>query len=324
VIDPVFGDLAAADSSPAEISENAIAIALGLLGDEWNLSIVRVAMHGSRRYNDFLDRLGIANSVLSARLRRLTEAGVFTRERYQDTPARYEYRLTDCGRALWRVLIVIWAWETDWVTEHAEPLPEMVHSVCGQTSSPILHCRACHKPADMTNVSGEFGPSGGFLRSVPQATTRRRSTSVGGYGPGLVPQTIALVGNRWSASLLAAVFFGATRFTDFMQMLGAPPTILSDRLRTFCEMQVLAPLPTSPESNRREYHLTDKGRALFPLLMSATGWADRWFRSPEGPAVIYTHSPCGKDFVPVLHCSACGKEMHGSEIVQAGAVAYIW
>jgi DNA-binding HxlR family transcriptional regulator len=176
----------------------------------------------------------------------------------------------------------------------------------------------------MSTVSGRFGPSGGFLRSVPQATTRRRSNNGGGYGPGLVPQTIALVGNRWSASLLAAVFFGAHRFTDFMAMLGAPPTILSDRLRTFCEMEVLAPVPTSVESNRMEYHLTDKGRALFPLVMVMTGWADRWFRAPEGPAVLYTHAPCGRDFVPVLHCSECGQEMHGSEIVQSGVSAYVW
>ena len=56
-------------------AENSNAIALGLIGDEWNLAIVRLAiMAGVRRYKDFRDRLGIANSVLTARLRRLTEA----------------------------------------------------------------------------------------------------------------------------------------------------------------------------------------------------------------------------------------------------------
>jgi DNA-binding HxlR family transcriptional regulator len=309
-------------ASAGTVTENEIAVALGLVGDEWNLAIVRVAMHGVRRYNDFLERLGVANSVLSARLRRLTEAGVLSRVQYQDTPARFEYRLTECGRALWRVQIVIWAWELDWVKRHSEPIPKMMHAVCGKKFSPQLHCKACHKPADDTNVSARFGPSGGFLRSVPQASTRRRSTNTGGYGPGLVPETIALIGNRWSASLLAALFFGAHRFTDVVNMLGAPPTIVSERLSTFCDLGVLSQKPTSVDSSRMEYHLTKKGRALFPLIMVATGWAGQWFRSKEGPAIIYTHASCGKTFVPVLHCSACSRELHGLEIVESGANAY--
>ncbi len=46
-------------------AENSNAIALGLIGDEWNLAITRLAiMSGVRRYKDFRDQLGIANSVL--------------------------------------------------------------------------------------------------------------------------------------------------------------------------------------------------------------------------------------------------------------------
>ena len=53
-------------------TENSNAIALGLIGDEWNLTIIRLAiMSDVRRYKDFRDRLGIANSVLTVRLRRL-------------------------------------------------------------------------------------------------------------------------------------------------------------------------------------------------------------------------------------------------------------
>jgi len=53
-----------------ETPENSNAIVLGLLGDEWNLTIVKLAiMDGVRRYKDFRDRLGIANSVLTVRLR---------------------------------------------------------------------------------------------------------------------------------------------------------------------------------------------------------------------------------------------------------------
>src|SRR6185312_15936942 len=207
------------------------AIAVGLIGDEWNLAIVRLAiMAGVRRYKDFRDQLGIANSVLTARLRRLTEAGVFTMARYSDAPRRFEYVLTDRGRDLWKVLLTIWSWEAVWVTEHIEPLPPMYHLECGEEFTPVMGCRACGQPAGIRDVRGTFGPSGGFERSVPRATTRRRSAggaAAGGAavgragGPGLVPQTIELIGNRWSAAALAAAFLGARRFTDMLVMMGA-------------------------------------------------------------------------------------------------------
>src|SRR5689334_17741367 len=243
-------------------AENSNAIALGLIGDEWNLAITRLAiMTGVRRYKDFRDQLGIANSVLTARLRRLTEAGVFTMAQYSDAPRRFEYVLTDRGRDLWKVLLTIWSWEAVWVTEHTEPLPPMYHLECGEEFTPVMGCRACGQPAGIRDVRGTFGPSGGFERSVPRATTRRRSAG-GSPGPGLVPQTIELIGNRWSASALAAAFLGARRFTDMLVMTGAPPTIVSDRLRTFCQMGVLKTVAAKAGSARVEYRLTDKGRAF--------------------------------------------------------------
>ena len=299
-------------------TENSNAIALGLIGDEWNLTIIKLAiMSDVRRYKDFRDRLGIANSVLTVRLRRLAEAGVFTMSQYSDAPRRYEYVLTECGRDLWKVLLTIWSWEAVWVTEHIEPLPPMYHAECGEEFSPVMHCRACGQPAGIRDVLGTFGPSGGFARSVPRATTRRRSAG-GSPGPGLVPQTIELIGNRWSASALAAAFLGARRFTDMLVMMGAPPTIVSDRLRTFCQMGVLEPVVTKAGSGRVEYRLTDKGRAFFPHVMVMLDWGDRWFRAPEGPATLLTHTSCGGEFHPVLRCSACQRELHGSKIQVGG------
>jgi DNA-binding HxlR family transcriptional regulator len=303
------------ESGPAE---NSNAIALGLIGDEWNLTIIRLAiMSDVRRYKDFRDRLGIANSVLTARLRRLTEAGVFTMSQYSQAPRRCEYVLTERGRDLWKVLLTIWSWEAVWVTEHIEPLPPMYHTECGEEFSPVMYCQACGQPAGIRDVRGTFGPSGGFARSVPRATTRRRSAG-GSPGPGLVPQTIELIGNRWSASALAAAFLGARRFTDMLVMMGAPPTIVSDRLRTFCQMGVLETVATKAGSGRVEYRLTDKGRAFFPHVMVMLDWGDRWFRAPEGPAMLLTHTACGGEFHPVLRCSVCLRELRGSQIQVGG------
>ena len=311
------------ETATPEVAENSNAIAIGLIGDEWNLAIVRLAiMSDVRRYKDFRARLGIANSVLTARLRRLTETGVFTMVQYSDAPRRYEYVLTERGRDLWKVLLTIWSWEAVWVTKHIEPLPPMYHTECGEEFSPVMYCRACGQPAGIADVRGTFGPSGGLERSVPRATTRRRSAGgTGGSragGPGLVPQTIELIGNRWSASALAAAFLGARRFTDMLMMTGAPPTIVSDRLRRFCQMEVLEAVAAKAGSGRVEYRLTDKGRAFFPHVMVMLDWGDRWFRAPEGPALLLTHTACGGEFHPVLHCSSCARELRGSQIQVGG------
>jgi hypothetical protein len=47
-------------------------------------------------------------------------------------------------------------------------------------------------------------------------------------------------------------------------------------------------------------------------------WGDRWFRAPEGPATLLTHTSCGGEFHPVLRCSACQRELHGSQIQVGG------
>ena len=249
-------------------AENSNAIALGLIGDEWNLAIVRLAiMSGVRRYKEFRDRLGIANSVLTARLRRLAEAGVFSMAQYSDAPCRYEYVLTERGRDLWKVLLTIWSWEAVWVTEHIEPLPAMYHTECGEEFCPVMYCRACvRRPASPMCAarSARVAASSG---SVPRATTRRRSaggTAGSRRGPGLVPQTIELIGNRWSASALAAAFLGARRFTDMLVMTGAPPTIVSDRLRTFCQMGVLETVAAAAGSGRPRVPAHRQGPGLLP------------------------------------------------------------
>ena len=76
-----------------------VARTLDVIGEWWTLMIIRDAFRGARRYEDFRS-VGIADNILSARLRKLVDQGVFERTRYNEHPARYEYRLTDKGRDL--------------------------------------------------------------------------------------------------------------------------------------------------------------------------------------------------------------------------------
>ena len=75
-----------------------IARSVDLLGDWWTPLVLRDAYFGAKRFEHFQRNLGIGRNVLTQRLNRLVEEGLFERVRYQDHPPRDEYRLTDKGR----------------------------------------------------------------------------------------------------------------------------------------------------------------------------------------------------------------------------------
>ncbi|GAA3433945.1 helix-turn-helix domain-containing protein [Kutzneria kofuensis] len=274
---------------------------LGLLGDEWSLLILREALLGASRFVDWRARLPISNAVLTARLSRLTDAGLFVRGN--------GYRLTERGADVWSILLSIWAWEDRWVPGHVERLPGRVHRLCDKPFDPVLVCSACDAAvvASDRSLAGGFGPSGSWERSVPEATTRRRSGGgeVGSLNAGLFPETTALIGNRWSAALVGAAFQGVHRFSDFQRCLNSSPTMVADRIRTLCSLGVLSD----------DYRLTAKGLAFFPVVMCLVGWAQRWYRAAEGPALVYRHVPCGADFVAALDCSTCGDRLARKDVV---------
>jgi DNA-binding HxlR family transcriptional regulator len=130
----------------------------------------------------------------------------------------------------------------------------------------------------------------------------------------MVAQTMAVIGNRWSAALVISAFLGAARFGEFEAQMGAPPTIVADRLRTFCELDFLEQSPHPERQDWTTYHLTEKGRAFFPVVAAALEWGQRWFRSPEGSALEMTHDTCRKDFRPVLVCDQCGDPLRDAHL----------
>ena len=89
-----------------------VAVTLDLIGDKWSLIVIRDLFRGVTRYNDFLKSPeGITTNILADRLKRLEEHGLISKAAYQEHPLRYEYALTEKGRALGPTLraIVVWA-----------------------------------------------------------------------------------------------------------------------------------------------------------------------------------------------------------------------
>jgi DNA-binding HxlR family transcriptional regulator len=92
-----------------------IARAADLIGDWWTPLVMREAFFGRRRFDEFQQSLHAPRAVLTARLKRLCDEGMLERIAYQQSPPRYEYRLTDKGREFWDVLAAMWRWGSDWL-----------------------------------------------------------------------------------------------------------------------------------------------------------------------------------------------------------------
>jgi DNA-binding HxlR family transcriptional regulator/peroxiredoxin len=98
----------------------AIAQSLGVIGDGWELLIVRDLARGQYRFDLLADSLQISRKVLTERLAGLIDSGIVEREAYQDRPPRFAYRLTARGRALLPVLVALQDWGDRWLLGDGE------------------------------------------------------------------------------------------------------------------------------------------------------------------------------------------------------------
>src|SRR3954454_20954791 len=135
-----------------------IARATDVLGDWWTPLVLREAFYGVRRFDDFVDNLGIGRNILTERLKRLTDEGILAKVAYQQRPARYEYRLTDKGRALFGVIAALHRWGNDWLAGDEGPRIEMIDRKPGEVVNPIVVDEATGKPLDPRQIAARPGP----------------------------------------------------------------------------------------------------------------------------------------------------------------------
>ena len=87
-----------------------IARSLERVGEWWSILIIRDALHGFTRFDEFQKSLNIAPNMLTRRLSALVDAGLLQRRRYSERPPRYEYILTERGRDFRPVIVAMFAW----------------------------------------------------------------------------------------------------------------------------------------------------------------------------------------------------------------------
>lgn len=135
-----------------EYLDCSVANSLDVIGDRWNILILRDAFMGVRRFEDFRKDLGIARNILSNRLDRLVAAGIFQTVQYQDNPPRDEYRLTEMGKDLLDILLSLWRWGDRWKSPEGAELRELIHLDCGNATHIVASCAHCGGELKRSNL----------------------------------------------------------------------------------------------------------------------------------------------------------------------------
>ncbi|MET9445593.1 winged helix-turn-helix transcriptional regulator [Streptomyces cinerochromogenes] len=118
---------------------------LEVVGTRSAMMLVREAFYGGRRFDDLVRRTGLAETVASKRLRQLVADGLMERSPYREPGARtrYEYVLTDRGRALFPLFVALMRWGQT-MGEGVRGGVELAHAGCGAPLVPAVRCEAGH------------------------------------------------------------------------------------------------------------------------------------------------------------------------------------
>lgn len=306
------GRSAAAEKWPAGQATRPTQAAITVLGDRANLLIVREAFRRTRRYQEFKERLGVSDAVLASRLRDLVNVGVLETVVYTRRPPRHEYRLTDCGIDFWATALGIWMWEKEWGVRTYGRHPVMTHLDCGNESTATFGCGRCASsglaPDEITvDVAAAVGQVGLAPLLRYRRASWRPAPSIDLYS-----EIDSLIGDRWTVATVSAALLGIDRFGDLQRALKISPPLLSQRLADLVDRRVLVREVVPDAGAHHRYHLTDKGRALMPMIACNYAWATKWFPALSNQRVPLVHTRCGDELVPAWFCAGCGKAMDRS------------
>lgn len=137
-----------------------IARSLERVGEWWSILILRDALAGLTRFEEFQESLGIAPNMLTRRLSALVEAGLLERHLYCERPPRHEYRLTARGRDFRPVLLAILAWGNRHFAPEGATV-EIVDARSGVPADPVLVDRATGREIDTPDFALAPGPAAG-------------------------------------------------------------------------------------------------------------------------------------------------------------------
>lgn len=124
-----------------------------------------------------------------------------------------------------------------------------------------------------------------------------------------VARSLEIVGERWSLLIVRDLMLGYFRFDELQQRLGIARNVLASRLEFLVEEGVVERRLYQERPPRYEYHLTAKGKDLWPVILGLVSWGDKHLQPKSGPPIVVVHRECGGRVNDRRICGRCGKEL---------------
>jgi len=151
-----------------------LAKAAAVVGERWNLLLLRQFFLGLHHFDDFQKTLGIARNILSDRLKQLVDAGVIEKRTDRDTGGR-AYWLTEKGHDLYPTVAALLEWGDRHLAAPEGSSVVRIHKSCGSPTKAKLVCSCCEEQITARDVEVLPGPS--FDLGSPLAEVRELSRS---------------------------------------------------------------------------------------------------------------------------------------------------
>jgi len=286
--------------------------ALEVVGDVPILLILESLWMGFSRFSELQEQTGLLKALLSNRLKRMVEKQILVRRRVHNTHNKIEYALTEKGIDLFYTTLMLYRWERRWGTSERRRNLRLKHDKCGAILEPETICTNCAKIFEITDTKWVEAEGTGWMPATYQR--RRNQTSFDTQKPSLLKGSVELLGDRWSALVMRAIFTGKRRFDDILIDAGVPPNTLSDRLKKMMTSDVLKSQPYQDRPVRLEYTLTQKGIEYYNVIMMLMIWGDKYYASAGGPPVNLVHKTCGANLVPYVICGSCGDKVTPQDV----------
>ena len=128
-----------------------------------------------------------------------------------------------------------------------------------------------------------------------------------------IAQTLNLIGDRWTLLILHAVREGRRTYKDLQEGLeGIPTNLLSSRLKSLCEDELLSCSLYQEHPPRYQYELTDKSRDLDDIYTALMIWGDRHLHKSYK---CLKHKYCGGAVDIQYVCRECGKVIRKEDLI---------
>lgn len=105
------------------------------------------------------------------------------------------------------------------------------------------------------------------MNKLPQSTSKRSKCPIA--------TALDVVGDKWTLLIVRDIgLLGRHRNKHFQEANeGITSSILANRLKSLCETNLVRKIPYQDNPRRYEYHLTESGEALMPILYAMSQWS---------------------------------------------------